>query len=197
MLKWAIELSEYGIEYQPRLSMKGQVMADFIAECYRRKLGVKKRHKEVLRTGTLLEESKHAHRIWVQAARFTLIGDYLYKQSFGGPYLRCLHHSEAQYVLAELHEGVCGNHSGGRSLAHSAHLQGYYWPTMKRDAEAYVKRCDKCQRYAPIPHMPSVTLNPIASPWPFTQWGMDIVGPLPTMTIQKKFLLVATDYFSK
>ena len=32
MLKWAIELSEYGIEYQPRLSMKGQVMADFIAE---------------------------------------------------------------------------------------------------------------------------------------------------------------------
>lgn len=32
MLKWAIELSEYRIEYQPRLSIKGQVMADFIAE---------------------------------------------------------------------------------------------------------------------------------------------------------------------
>lgn len=32
MLQWAIELSEYGIEYQPRLSMKGQVMADFIVE---------------------------------------------------------------------------------------------------------------------------------------------------------------------
>ena len=30
MLKWAIELSEYGIKYQPRLSLKGQVMADFI-----------------------------------------------------------------------------------------------------------------------------------------------------------------------
>ncbi|KAL6344991.1 hypothetical protein AAG906_007722 [Vitis piasezkii] len=29
MLQWAIELSEYGIEFQPRLSMKGQVMADF------------------------------------------------------------------------------------------------------------------------------------------------------------------------
>ncbi|RVW67386.1 hypothetical protein CK203_061268 [Vitis vinifera] len=35
------------------------------------------------------------------------------------PYLRCLGHSEAQYVLAELHEGY-GNHSGGRSLAHRA-----------------------------------------------------------------------------
>ena len=26
---------------------------------------------------------------------------------------------------------------------------------------------------------------------------MDIVGPLPTAAVQKKFLLVATDYFSK
>ena len=32
MFKWAIELSEYGIKYQPRLAIKGQVMADFIVE---------------------------------------------------------------------------------------------------------------------------------------------------------------------
>ena len=32
MLKWVIELSEYKIKYQPRLVLKGQVMADFIAE---------------------------------------------------------------------------------------------------------------------------------------------------------------------
>ena len=32
MLQWAIELSEYGIEYRSRLSMKGQVMADFVVE---------------------------------------------------------------------------------------------------------------------------------------------------------------------
>ena len=32
MLRWAIEISEYGIKYQPRLVMKGQVMADFIVE---------------------------------------------------------------------------------------------------------------------------------------------------------------------
>ena len=36
MLQWAIELSEFGIEFQPRLSMKGQVMADFVLE-YSRK----------------------------------------------------------------------------------------------------------------------------------------------------------------
>ena len=80
---------------------------------------------------------------------------------------------------------------------HRAHSQGYYWPTMKKDAAAYVKKCDKCQRHAPIPHVPSETLNPISGPWPFAQWDMDIVGPLPAAAAQKKFLLVATDYFSK
>nr|CAN62495.1 hypothetical protein VITISV_027483 [Vitis vinifera] len=138
-----------------------------------------------LRTGTLPGDPKQAHKIRVQAARFTLIGGHLYKRSFTGPYLRCLNHSEALYVLTELHEGVCGNHSGGRSLAHRAHSQGYYWPTMKKDAAAYVKKCDKCQKHALIPHVPSETLKPIS------------VGPLPTAPAQKKFLLVATDYFSK
>ncbi|RVW14330.1 hypothetical protein CK203_099083 [Vitis vinifera] len=45
--------------------------------------------------------------------------------------------------------------------------------------------------------MPSEMLKPISEFWPFAQWGMDIVGPLPTAPAQKKFLLVATDYFSK
>ena len=45
--------------------------------------------------------------------------------------------------------------------------------------------------------MPFEVLNSITSPWPFTQWGMDIVGPLPVAAIQKKFLLVAINYFSK
>nr|CAN82409.1 hypothetical protein VITISV_023301 [Vitis vinifera] len=152
---------------------------------------------EYIRAGTLPGDLKQAHKVRVQAARFTLIGGHLYKRSFTGPYLRCLGHSEAQYVLAELHEGIYGNHSGGRSLAHRAHSQGYYWPIMKKDAAAYVKKCDKCQRYAPIPHMPSTTLKSISGPWPFAQWGMDIVGPLPAAPAQKKFLLVATDYFNK
>ena len=39
--------------------------------------------------------------------------------------------------------------------------------------------------------------NSLTSPWPFTLWGMDIVGPLSVASMQKKFLLVDTDYFSK
>ena len=32
MARWAMELSEYGIQYKPRLSKKGQVLVDFLAE---------------------------------------------------------------------------------------------------------------------------------------------------------------------
>ena len=45
--------------------------------------------------------------------------------------------------------------------------------------------------------MPSEVLNPVTSPWPFVLWEMDIVGPLPVIIAQKKFMLVATNYFSK
>ena len=82
--------------------------------------------KMYLRTGDLLEESKQAHKVQIQVARFTLIGDNLYRRFYGGPYIRCLNDIEAQYVSAKLHEGVCDNHIGKRTLAHRAHSQGYY-----------------------------------------------------------------------
>ena len=100
-------------------------------------------------------------------------------------------------MLAELHEGICGNHPGGRTLAHRAHTHGYYWLTMKSDAANYVRKCDRCQRQAPILRSPAQDLMSISSPWPFAQWGIDIVRPLPVAPTRKKLLLVATDYFSK
>ena len=109
----------------------------------------------------------------------------------------CLTPEQGQYVLAELHEGICGNHPRGRTLAHRAHTQGYYWITIKSDAANYVKRCDPCQRMPPILKSRVQDLVSISSPWPFVQWGIDIVGPLPIASTQKKLLLVSTDYFSK
>ena len=32
LLKWAIELSDFDKEYQPRTEIKGQVLADFVVE---------------------------------------------------------------------------------------------------------------------------------------------------------------------
>lgn len=62
-----------------------------------------------------------------------MVNGQLYKCSYSGPLLRCVHSKEALRVLAEIHEGHCGNHSRERSWAHKAQLQGFYWPMMRAD----------------------------------------------------------------
>ena len=40
-------------------------------------------------------------------------------------------------------------------------------------------------------------MTPISSPWPFAQWGIDIIGSFPLGKKQLRFLIVAIDYFTK
>jgi len=71
-----------------------------------------------LKNGILPNEREAAIKLKVQAARFILMKDVLYKRDFSRPYLRCLGPEEADYVMREVHERICRNHSGSRSLAH-------------------------------------------------------------------------------
>ena len=114
-------------------------------------------------------EKEAARKIKVRVARFILIKDFLYKKGFSRLYLRCLGNEKADYVTREVHEGICRNHSGLRSLVHKLVRAGYYWPTMQVDAEAYVRACDKCQRFSNIIRQPTKELTPITAPWPFAQ----------------------------
>ena len=68
---------------------------------------------------------------------------------------------------------------------------------MQVDAVELVKKYDKCQRFGNIQRLPAERMTTITSPWPFAQWGIDIVGPLPQGKGQLKFILVAIDYFIK
>ena len=68
---------------------------------------------------------------------------------------------------------------------------------MQKEAQEYVKKCEQCQRYAPNIHQLGGVLNPLASLWPFAQWGIDIVGPFPKAAGKKRYLLVGTNYFTK
>ena len=97
-----------------------------------------------LKDGVFPNEKEAARKLKVRVTRFVLIKDVLYKRGFSRPYLKCLGNEEADYVMREVHEGICGNHSGSRSLVHKLVQAGYYWPTMQADAEDYVKACDKC-----------------------------------------------------
>uniref|UniRef100_A0A2N9EZE4 Uncharacterized protein n=1 Tax=Fagus sylvatica TaxID=28930 RepID=A0A2N9EZE4_FAGSY len=124
-----------------------------------------------LKDDTLPADRKEADRIRRVAPRYWVSKEgNLYRRSYTGPYLRCVHPDTVQNLLWEIHEG---------------------------DAAQYVKKCDKCQRFAPSIHQPAASLNPIASPWPFSQWGLDIVGPLHRAPGNRQWLIVATDYFTK
>ena len=76
------------------------------------------------------KDKDKARKLTIRAAKYVLIDEVLYKWGFSQPYLRCLALDESNYVLREIHEGVCGNHSGVKALVHKVARVGYYWPTI-------------------------------------------------------------------
>ena len=82
-----------------------------------------------LRDGVLPQDAKEARKLRNQASWYILYEGKLYKRSYSLPLLKCLRPSEADYALWEVHEKICGNYLGARSLSHKLLRQGYYWPT--------------------------------------------------------------------
>ena len=79
-----------------------------------------------LREGKLPQGKDEARKLRIKSAKYVLMDEVLYKRGFSQPYLRCLAPDEANYVLREVHEGACGNHSGARSLVNKVVRAGYY-----------------------------------------------------------------------
>ena len=91
----------------------------------------------------LPKDKSDAEEIRQKAPRSWLSEDQkLYKRSFSGPYLLCIHPEASELILEELHEGICGSHTGRRSLAYRAITQGYWWPNMQKEVLEYAKKCD-------------------------------------------------------
>jgi len=88
-----------------------------------------------LKEDILLEGKSEADKVRRKAPQFWLSKDQkLYKSSFCGPYLLCIHLEVVELLLEELHEGICRSHIGGRSLSHRAFTQRYWWPNLQREA---------------------------------------------------------------
>jgi ribonuclease HI len=133
-----------------------------------------------LQNETLPPEKEEANKLRKVAVHYTILGNRLYKRGFSAPLLLCVGEQESQRILKEIHDGSCGNHIGGRSLAGKVIRAGFFWPTILQDASSYVRSCDSCQRHANLHHAPGEPLKTVMSPWPFYMWGVDILGPFPT-----------------
>ncbi|KAK1363787.1 hypothetical protein POM88_039348 [Heracleum sosnowskyi] len=118
-------------------SINGKLIAPIdVASCW---MDLIKSHLE---TGCLPNDTSEARKLYVRALRYTLIEGILYKKSFVVPYLKCLRPQEAVLALREVYYGICGQHLGGKAIAHKITRLGFYWPNVLADAKNYVKRCE-------------------------------------------------------
>ncbi|GMH07793.1 hypothetical protein Nepgr_009633 [Nepenthes gracilis] len=129
-----------------------------------------------LTNGTLPTDVDEAKQIKKTVGWYAIINGRLYWRGYFTPYLKCLAPKEAEYALSEIHLGICGSHIGGKNLA---------------------LKIIRCQVHGTMAHLPHTELHSLQSPWLFAQWGLDVLGPMPLASGQRKFLIVGIDYFTK
>ena len=154
-------------------------------------------YRRYLADGILPAEPEEGKKIKRNAARYTLVDGVLFGHGFTHPILTCVSDNECVRIMAELHEGICGSHVGGRSLASKVVRAGFYLATVKEDCVRHAQRCKQCQKHADWHKAPPEELGSIYSPWLFNKWGIDILGPFPLAIRQMKYLIVTIEYFTK
>jgi hypothetical protein len=94
--------------------------------------------------------------------------------------------------------GFCGGHQHWKSTTLKILREGYYWLTLFSDVFTTVRECNECHKFAGKEKLLSLPLNPITTSGPFQQWELDFIGEInPPSSGQHKWILTATDYFTK
>jgi hypothetical protein len=150
-----------------------------------------------LKDNILPNDMTFADRIACLAKRYMLVEGDLYRRDANGVLMQCITREEGCELLAEVHGGECGNHASSCTLVSKAFQHGFYWPTALQDAVELVKNCKTCQFHAKQMHTPAQPLQMILPSWPFTVWGLDIVGPFPRAVGGYQLLYVTIDKFTK
>ncbi|XP_022020030.1 uncharacterized protein LOC110920102 [Helianthus annuus] len=117
--------------------------------------------------GTLPEGKTEARKIQHKALNYEMADGILYRKSYMGPLLRCVDKHDAQYLVREIQEGLCGIHAGPRMVVAKILSAGYYWPCMHLDAVEILCKCMSCQRHASKTLRPKNPLVPVTAAWPF------------------------------
>ncbi|GKV38977.1 hypothetical protein SLEP1_g46823 [Rubroshorea leprosula] len=109
---------------------------------------------------------------------------------------RCVPQEEVDTILSFCHDKEAGGHFGASKTTSKVLQCGFYWPSLFKDAYAYVSACDQCQRTGNISRRHEMPLTNILVCDIFDVWGIDFMGPFPS-SFDKAYILVAVDYVSK
>ncbi|GJY58162.1 reverse transcriptase domain-containing protein [Tanacetum coccineum] len=109
---------------------------------------------------------------------------------------RCVAGSETLEILAHCHSGPTGGHHSASVTVKKVYESGFYWPSIFKDANVYVRRCDACQRSGNISSRNEMPQNNIQVCEVFDVWELNFMRPFP-QSRGNKYILVAVDYVSK
>eukprot|EP00253_Pinus_taeda_P026102 PITA_26102 len=216
---WVTTLQEYDLEIKPAKIVRGQGFCRLLAGASNIPESSDTYQSETINQISIIDSEsqyvdlifylkngysppnlsyKNKRAIRLKAKKFTIIDDVLFRKNYDSVLLRCLEKQEAQRVLQELHDGPAGGHFGADTTAHKVIHDGYYWPTLFRDAHEYVRKCRNCQTSSGRQKKSAFPLQPVNIEQPFEQWGLDIIGEIThNSSKQHKYILTATDYFTK
>jgi len=105
-------------------------------------------YKRYLADGILPLEPTEAKKIKKNSAKYTLIDRELFRHGFTHPILVCVSGDQCERIKAEVHEGICGSHIGGLSVASKAIRARYYWSTIREDCTRYAHQCKQFKQHA-------------------------------------------------
>ncbi|XP_031104742.1 uncharacterized protein LOC116009751 [Ipomoea triloba] len=150
-----------------------------------------------IKDGTLPLDEQNAKLAKLRAPSYVILDDKLYKRSYNDTQLKCVYHDEAKLMMREVYEGVSSAHQGAYTIARRIILQGFFWPKMLKECVEYARQCPKCQEFQTLPGRPATNYTLVSTAIPFSRWGIDLVGALPTGSGSRKYIIVAIDYFTK
>ena len=133
------------------------------------------------------KDEKEEKRMAICAQNYRIINEDLYRGGVCAPLLKCISRDEGKQLLKDIHAGMCSSHIVTRALVGKAFREGH----------VVVRTCPNCQRHAPYSKFPPDEVQLLPQVWPLAQWGIDIVGPLPTAPGNYKYAAIAVEYFSK
>ncbi|GKB92215.1 reverse transcriptase domain-containing protein [Tanacetum coccineum] len=135
-------------------------------------------------------------RFFLQVKTYLWEEPYAFKVCSDNIMRRCVAGSETLEILAHCPSGPTGGNHSANITAKKVYESGFYWPSVFKDANEYVRRCDACQRSGNISSRNEMPQNNIQVCEVFDVWGLDFMGPFP-QSRGNKYILVVVDYVSK
>ena len=103
---------------------------------------------------------------------------------------------EIPTILHHYHSSAYEGHFGVQRTAAKALQSGFFWPTLFKDAYAYILSCDRCQQVSNISRRHEWPLNNILEVEIFYVWRIDFMGSFPP-SFGQLYILLTVDYVSK